>query len=107
MTRLRLNVLSNLVGTGWLALVQVLVVPIYLQLLGVEGYGVIGFYLTLQGTLRILDLGLSSTVNRELARYSVNAQMASEARDFTLTFELLYWTISVVVAVVLWFAAPF
>ncbi len=49
MTRLRLNVLSNLVGTGWLALVQVLVVPIYLQLLGVEGYGVIGFYLTLQG----------------------------------------------------------
>ena len=107
MTRLRLNVLSNLVGTGWLALVQILVVPIYLQLLGVEGYGVIGFYLTLQGTLRILDLGLSSTVNRELARYSVNAQMAREARDFTLTFELLYWAISVVVAVVLWFAAPF
>jgi O-antigen/teichoic acid export membrane protein len=106
MTQLRLNVLSNLIGTGWLALVQLLIVPAYLHLLGVEGYGVIGFYLTLQGTLRILDLGLSSTVNRELARYSVSVQTSREARDFALTFEALYWAISLVLTVVIWMAAP-
>jgi len=103
---LKLNVFSNLAGTGWLALVQILVVPMYLHLLGIEGYALIAFYLTLQGTLRILDLGLTPTVNRELARYSVSPHLAREARDFVRTFEALYWAISLLVAGLVWLAAP-
>jgi O-antigen/teichoic acid export membrane protein len=103
---LKLNVFSNVAGTGWLALVQIVVVPVYLHLLGIEGYALIAFYFTLQGTLRILDLGLTPTVNRELARYSVSPQLAREAANFVRTFEALYWAISLFVALVVWLAAP-
>jgi O-antigen/teichoic acid export membrane protein len=103
---LKLNVFSNVAGTGWLALVQIAVVPIYLHLLGVEGYALIGFYFTLQGTLRVLDLGLTPTVNRKLAQYSVSPHLASEARDFVRTFEALYWAIGLLVALLVWSAAP-
>jgi O-antigen/teichoic acid export membrane protein len=103
---LKLNVLTSLAGTGWLALVQVVVVPVYLHLLGIEEYALIAFYFTLQGVLRILDLGLTPTVNRELARYSVSAHLAPQARDFARTFEVLYWLVSLVVALLVWLAAP-
>jgi hypothetical protein len=33
--------------------------------MGMEAYGLIGFYFMLQGVIQILDLGLSPTMNRE------------------------------------------
>jgi O-antigen/teichoic acid export membrane protein len=106
MSTLKLNVLSNLAGAGWLAVVQILLVPVYLNLLGIEGYALIGFFVTLQGALKILELGLTPTVNRELARYSVRPDLAGEARDFARTFEYLAWLVAALVAAVVWFAAP-
>ena len=41
MTGLQLNVLSNLAGAGWIALLQIVFVPVYIALLGIEGYGLI------------------------------------------------------------------
>ena len=106
MSTLRLNLLANLLGSGWLAFVQFLAVPLYLQLLGIEGYALIGFFLTLQGALRVLDLGLAATVNRELARYSVDPARTADARDCTRTFEAFYWVGAVVIAAAIWVASP-
>jgi O-antigen/teichoic acid export membrane protein len=103
---LRRNVLVNVLGSGWLAVVQFIVVPIYLQLLGIEGYALIGFFVTLQGALRILDLGLASTVNRELARYSVSPALAVESKDFARTFEVFYWIVAAFIAAGLWALSP-
>ena len=94
---LGLNVLSNIVGAGWLAVLQIVLVPIYIALLGIEGYGLIGFYFMLLGALRILDLGLTPTMNREMAKYSVRSDAATEARDFVRTLEVLYWSMGALV----------
>src|SRR5882724_11477490 len=69
MSRLAVNVVANLVGQGWSVLLSLVVVPLYLRLLGIEAYGLIGFYVMLQGLAQVLDLGLSPTMNREMARY--------------------------------------
>jgi len=106
MSTLRLNLVSNFAGAGWLAVIQVVFVPVYINLLGIEGYGLIGFYLTLQGVLRVLDFGLTPTVNRALARYSVLGGQADEARDFARTFEAIYWLIGMLVGLLVWMAAP-
>ncbi len=82
-------------------------VPLYIKFLGIEAYGLIGFYAMLQAGFQMFDLGLSQTMNREMARYSTMPNKAGEARDFVRTLELGYWTIGVTIGVGLSAAAPF
>src|SRR2546428_5585016 len=97
MTGLKQNILANLVGQAWSVLLSLALIPFYIKFLGVEAYGLIGFYVMLQGILQVLDLGLSPTMNRELARYSVLTEKAGEARDFVRTLEVGYWLIGVAI----------
>ena len=64
---------AGLTASAWSMLLQMACVPLYIRFLGVEAYGLIGFYLMLQAILQVLDLGLSPTMNREMARYWVSA----------------------------------
>lgn len=85
MSRLAVNVVANLVGQGWPVLISLVVVPLYLKLLGIEAYGLIGFYFMLQGLAQVLDLGLSPTMNREMARYS-----AQPGRPLSASSHMMY-----------------
>src|SRR5882724_2441159 len=107
MSRLAVNVVANLVGQGWSVLISLVVVPLYLGLLGIEAYGLIGFYVMLQGLAQVLDLGLSPTMNREMARYSAQPEKAAEARDLVRTLEVAYWAIGIGIGAGIVMAAPF
>lgn len=102
---LSIDLLANFLGTAWGALLQIALVPLYIRYLGIEGFGLIGFYAVLQGSMQILDLGLSPTMNREMARYSARASSSSDARDLARTVEVGYWAIGVVVGACLVFSA--
>ena len=82
---LKLNLAANLMGSAWAMLVQLVCIPLYVKFMGVEAYGLVGFYLMLQAMLQILDLGLSPTMNREMARYSFEPEKANDARDLVRT----------------------
>ena len=107
MSRVKTNFFANLAGSGWTALVGLACTPLYIHFLGMEAYGLIGFYFMLQGVIQILDLGLSPTVNREMARYSVLPEKAGEARDFVRTLEVGYWAIGILVGCAVWYSAPY
>src|SRR5258708_11875863 len=68
LSSLRSNFAANIAGQACVALIQLLVIPIYVRLLGIEAYGLIGFFVALQATVQVLDLGVSATVTRELAK---------------------------------------
>lgn len=102
----KLELLANFAGTGWSAVMQLACIPLYIKFMGIEAYGLIGFYLMLQAMLQVLDLGLSPTVNREMARYSVQPERAAEARDLVRTLEVGYWLIGMVVGAALLAASP-
>ncbi|MBN1102792.1 MAG: oligosaccharide flippase family protein [Deltaproteobacteria bacterium] len=106
MTPLKLNMIANFAGQGWSALMAFVFVPLYIRFLGIEAYGLIGFYATLQGAFQILDFGLSQTMNREMARYCVLPEKAAEARDLARTLEIGYWSIGVVIGIGLWALSP-
>ena len=53
-------------------LVTIIATPLLISLLGIESYGLIGFYTTLYSLINLLDFGISPTINRELAQYSVD-----------------------------------
>jgi O-antigen/teichoic acid export membrane protein len=107
MSRVKTNFFANLAGSGWTALVGLACTPLYIRFMGMEAYGLIGFYFMLQGVIQILDLGLSPTMNREMARYSVLPGKTGEARDFVRTLEIGYWAIGILIGCAVWYSAPY
>lgn len=88
-------------GKGWGALLTLAFTPLYIQFLGMDAYGLVGFFNSLFILSTILDLGLSGTLNREMARLSVQEEQAAVKRDFLRTIEVLYWAIASVLGIAL------
>ena len=61
---LKKNIVANYIGNFLAVLVNALLVPIYLEYLSIEEYGVITFFSTLTSAFVILDMGLGLTVNK-------------------------------------------
>ncbi len=71
-----------------------------------ESYGLVGFYTTLTGALALLDLGLSRTLTRELARLTALDQPAVEVRNLTYSLEIIYWLVGLILGVAIILLAP-
>jgi O-antigen/teichoic acid export membrane protein len=104
--RLRWNLLAGLANSIWSALIGLAVIPIYLKYLGIEAYGLIGFFATTQAVLQLLDLGLAPTINREVARCTASGDL-KEAGNLLHTLAVIYWAMGVVIALVITALAPF
>jgi O-antigen/teichoic acid export membrane protein len=102
-----LNLLANYLSTGWTALIQLLLVPVYIRLLGVESYGLVGLYLTVQAVLQVLDLGLSPALNRELARRTAVAGPLAGTADLVRTLEIITWLIGLTLGLAIAAASSF
>ncbi|MBI5014199.1 MAG: polysaccharide biosynthesis protein [Deltaproteobacteria bacterium] len=98
--------MANLFGSGWGTLIGLVCTPLFIRFLGMDAYGLIGFFVTLQGVVQIVDMGLSPTMNREMARYSVLPEKAAEARDFVRTLEIGYWALGILIGVTIVLSAP-
>lgn len=100
------NVVAMISGNFWGAALSIFFVPVYLHIVGPEGYGLIGVLGTFQSFITLLDLGLSSSINRELARLSADPSRASEMPDLKRTLELPSWLIAAAVTFLLFAIAP-
>jgi O-antigen/teichoic acid export membrane protein len=98
MSLIKKNIIANLIGRVWSAAFMLLLVQFYTKFLGLEPYGVIGFYTTLLASLAILDLGLSTTLNRELARARAVNKEPLVVRNLVFTLECIYRVIGLVIA---------
>lgn len=63
--------------------------PVYLHVLGASAFGLVGFYLVMQSWVQLLDLGISPTFSREMARYRAQVLTAEEALLRLRTLEVL------------------
>ena len=66
----------------------------------------VGVYLALFAVFSLLDLGLGTTLNRELTSLSARAGSAQAMRDLVRTLELIYWALAIVIGVLLTALAP-
>lgn len=104
--RLGKNLLAGFSNSAWTAIVTLAVVPLYLKYLGIEAYGLIGFFVTTQALFQVLDLGLTPAMNREVARCSAVGNMC-EARHLLHTLAVLYWSMAGLIAGAIFVLAPF
>lgn len=102
----KVNVIANFVGNFWIAFLSIVFVPIYLHYIGVEGYGLIGVFSSIQALIVLLDFGLSPTLNRELARLSTLGDRTQEMRDIQRTLEIPNWIFAAFIALCLAAFAP-
>lgn len=107
MSLVKKNLLANFIGKGWAALMGFAFVPLYIKLMGIEAYGLVGFFSTLVAVFALLDLGLTTTLNRELARYSALPDKSSEMRDLVRTLETVYWGLAALIGIITISLAPF
>ncbi len=107
MNSIRQNTVANYIGRAGGIVLAYLFIPVYLKFLGIEAYGLVGFYSTLLGVLAFVDMGLTATLSREMARLSVLKDTAGKMRDLLRTYEYLYLFISLAVALLIWVFAPF
>lgn len=97
-TKVQKNTIANYAGSVWSAVMGLVFVPLYIKIMGIESFGLVGVYYTLQGLFVVLDLGLSTTLNRELALLSARDANAQQSRDFVRTLEIIYWGTGILIA---------
>ncbi len=80
--------------------------PIYLRYIGAEGYGLIGIFASLQIVLSLLDSGLSTTLNKEIARLSVLPDVAQQMRNLVRTLGNVYWGMAMIAGLIAFGLSP-
>ncbi|MGB7068892.1 MAG: oligosaccharide flippase family protein, partial [Pyrinomonadaceae bacterium] len=100
------NIIASITSNAVVALLSIVFVPIYLRYIGVESYGLIGIFSSVQVFVVLLDFGLSSTINRELARLSAHDGKLQQMLDTKRTLEIPNWIASAGLALMLSGLAP-
>jgi O-antigen/teichoic acid export membrane protein len=89
-----------------MALISVLFVPVYIHFIGIEAYGLLGIFVTLQTMASLLDFGFTTTMNREMARFSAQPETSGEARNLVRSLEVIYWSMAILIGAMVIAIAP-
>ncbi|MGY8679170.1 oligosaccharide flippase family protein [Bradyrhizobium sp. UFLA05-153] len=85
-----INIAANFVGVGASVALPLIFNVAYYRYLGGENYGLIGFYGSLLLLAYLLDMGLTQTTVRELARRAADPERAGEMRLVVFTLQCIY-----------------
>jgi O-antigen/teichoic acid export membrane protein len=85
----------------WVTALAILAVPMYLRHLGLEAFGIIGFFTALQSAMVVFDFGLSTTLTKKLALLDDSRSELESARNFMRSTEMLYLIVGCSVVAVL------
>jgi len=102
---LKRNLIANYLGQGWAALMGLAFIPLYIKYLGIESYGLIGLFGVLQAWLSLLDMGMTPTLNREMARFTGGIHSAKSIRDLLRSIEFIAIGIAMLVGLGIWAAS--
>ena len=95
------RVVATIASRAYVTLLGLLVLPIYLQRLGPEAYGLVALYATLQVWLQLLDLGLVATLAREVARTEARAAPGADLRRLLRALEVIFVVVLLLATVLL------
>ncbi len=82
--------------------------PFFARVLGAEGYGLVGFFTSLTVVLTVLDVGLSATLQREMAVVTTDPapDAATRAASLVKTFASAFWLMGAAIGVGIIVGAP-
>lgn len=102
---LKRNIAANYASQLYVTGVGILILPLYIQYMGAEAYGLVGFFTMLQAWFSLLDMGLTPTIGRETARYHGGSMTALAYRQLFRALSLIFASIAVIGGGALWLFA--
>ena len=99
---LKRNVVANYLGQGWTALLGLAFLPAYIHYLGIEAFGLIGLFAVMQSWLSLLDMGMTPTLNREMARFTAGAHSAQSIRNLLRSIEVICFVLATLIILGVW-----
>lgn len=91
---LKRNLAANYVSQGYIAVIGVALVPLYLKYMGAEAYGLVGFYAMLQRWFNVLDMGLTPTMAHQTARFHGGGLSALDYRRLVRALEGIFFAVA-------------
>lgn len=92
---LRKSIIASYLSQAYVTLIGIVLVPVYLSYMGAENYGLVGFFLMLQGWFQLLDVGMTPTISREAARFNSGVSSASELRQLVRFLQVVFFSVAV------------
>lgn len=104
---LKRNIIANYASQIYVTLLGISILPLYLKYMGAEAYGLIGFFTLLQAWFNILDIGLTPTAAREMARLRGGAIDPLSFRQLIRALETIFFLIALLGGGVLFASSRF
>ncbi len=104
---LKKNIVANYLSQAYTLSISIVMTPIYLRYMGIEAYGLIGFFTMMTAWFQLLDVGLTATLMRESARFRGGATGGSSLRILLRGLEVVFAAVSLVSAVVMALGAKY
>ena len=98
MDKFKANILANYIGHFYVAFVGILVMPLYLNYLGAEAFGLVGFFTLLQSWMQFFDMGMSPTLGREVALFKNRSEKHFQLRATVRSLETVFVAIGAFIA---------
>lgn len=88
------NILANVLGKIWTAVVSLFFVPIFIKIMGEEAYGIVTYFAVLQSVLNIMGVGLQRTLRREFSKAGDNTEVINRYKFKMLrSSEFIYFIV--------------
>ena len=96
---LKKNIFSNFISQFYSIFIGTLILPLYINYLGAESYGLVGFFTMLMSWMMMLDIGLSSTLARQAAILKDTLNQKTELKVLIRSVESIFIPIAIVVII--------
>ena len=97
-TSVRRNFVVSALGDGWAALIQIALVPVYVRLLGIEAWGLIGAVAIFFAVFVVLDSALGPAITRSVALALSGVHGIGQARALLRSVEIVLLVAAITVA---------
>jgi len=91
---------SNLITNVYSLVIGILFVPLYINYIGIEAYGIIGAFNGITAFLWLFDFGVTTNLNRELSKF-YETEDKRELLDLKKTLEIVCYSLSGLITVFL------
>lgn len=99
------NILLSFFSRGWSVFLNLLLTPIYLKIIGVEAFAIIGITLSIHAVMGLFDLGLGVAITMETATLDARKEDVSLLNLFR-TGEIVYWIVACLLFLLFWGFSP-
>jgi O-antigen/teichoic acid export membrane protein len=101
------NIISNYSTSVSAILLSLVFTPVYIWYLGIESFGIIGFINSLLIFINFLDLGMGSSINREMAKHYKDPAKSVYIHQLNFSLQIIYIVVGIIASLLLISASSF